>query len=304
MIVLYDNTRFGNFENAFLVRARASRPNKRRACVPSIMSRFKQGTYRVELLVLGVMSMKASYKYFEKLHGAYRSVGGSIRTAIYRAPKVDPQHDRCCRRRHQRHGRIQERSGLEMCPVSCATSSFLPRRRATSSRRVGFGRCSPCTTSTTPRTSPFPNPRRPLVSVSSRSRRIRKLLPQLCVCVSRLVTMVCIWYHGGLVAHDIECDMVSPWETMFFLSIWYGAPARLADSTSWVSCFATTRWSLVTLVKSSQVNTHPNAKSQAKDKRAKDRQKTPEKGRRTFFYSLTRRSRVQVLPTRDRNNDT
>ena len=39
----------------------------------------------------------------------------------------------------------------------------------------------------------FPNPRRPLVSVSSRSRRIRKLLPQLCVCDSRLVTMVCIW---------------------------------------------------------------------------------------------------------------
>ena len=24
------------------------------------------------------------------------------------------QHDRCCRRRHQRHGRIQERSGPEM----------------------------------------------------------------------------------------------------------------------------------------------------------------------------------------------
>ena len=27
----------------------------------------------------------------------------------------------------------------------------------------------------------------------------------------------------------------------------YGAPARLADSTSWISCFATTRWSVVTL---------------------------------------------------------
>jgi hypothetical protein len=26
-----------------------------------------------------------------------------------------------------------------------------------------------------------------------------------------------------------------------------GAPARLADSTSWISCFATTRWSVVTL---------------------------------------------------------
>ena len=27
----------------------------------------------------------------------------------------------------------------------------------------------------------------------------------------------------------------------------YGAPARLADSASWISCFATTRWSVVTL---------------------------------------------------------
>ena len=42
----------------------------------------------------------------------------------------------------------------------------------------------------TPRTSPFPNPRKPLVSVSSRSGRIRKWLPQLHVCVFRLVTMV------------------------------------------------------------------------------------------------------------------
>jgi hypothetical protein len=25
--------------------------------------------------------------------------------------------------------------------------------------------------------------------------------------------------HGGLVAHNIEYDMVSPWETMGFLSI-------------------------------------------------------------------------------------
>jgi hypothetical protein len=38
--------------------------------------------------------------------------------------------------------------------------------------------------------SPFPNPRGPLVSVSSRSRRIRKFLPRLRVCVFRLVTMV------------------------------------------------------------------------------------------------------------------
>ena len=77
-------------------------------------------------------------------------------------------------------------------------TSLLPLLRAPSSHSVGFGRCSPSTTSTTPRTSPFPNPRRPLVSVSSRSRRIRKLLPQLCVCVSRLVTMVCIWFTRSL----------------------------------------------------------------------------------------------------------
>ena len=49
------------------------------------------------------------------------------------------QHDRCCRRRHQRHGRIQERSGPEMYTVSCATSSLLPLLRAHSSHRVGFG---------------------------------------------------------------------------------------------------------------------------------------------------------------------
>ena len=61
---------------------------------------------------------------------------------------------------------------------------------ATSSRRAGFGRCLPGTTSTTPRTSPFSNPRGPLVSVSSCSGRIRKLLPQLRVCVFRLVMMV------------------------------------------------------------------------------------------------------------------
>ena len=108
------------------------------------------------------------------------------------------QHDRCCRRRHQRHGRIQERSGPEMYTLPCATSSLLPLLRAPSSYRVGFGRCSPSTTSTTQRTSPFPNPRRPLVSVSSRSGRIRKLLPQLRVCVFRLVTMVRIWCTRSL----------------------------------------------------------------------------------------------------------
>ena len=86
----------------------------------------------------------------------------------------------------------------EMYTVSCATSSLLPRRRATSSRRKGFGRCSPSTTSTTPRTSPFPNPRGPLVSVSSRSGHIRKLLPQLHVCVFRLVTMVRMWCTRSL----------------------------------------------------------------------------------------------------------
>jgi hypothetical protein len=94
--------------------------------------------------------------------------------------------------------RIQERSGLEMYTAPCATVSLLPRWRATSSRRVGFGRYSPSTTPTTPRTSPFPNLRGPLVSVSSRSGRIRKLLPQLRVCVFRLVTMVRIWCTRSL----------------------------------------------------------------------------------------------------------
>jgi hypothetical protein len=57
------------------------------------------------------------------------------------------------------------------------------------------------------------------------------------------------------------------------------APARLADSASWISCFATTHWSVVTL--------DPGKKN-----------------RWTFFYSLTRRSKVRVLPTRARNNGT
>ena len=48
------------------------------------------------------------------------------------------------------------------------------------------------------RTSPFPNPRRPLVSVSSCSGRIRKLLPQVRVCVFRLVSMVRIWFTRSL----------------------------------------------------------------------------------------------------------
>ena len=159
------------------------------------------------------------------------------------------QYDRCCRRRHQRHGRIQERSGPEMYTVPCATSSLLPLLRAPSSRRVGFGRCSPSTTSTTQRTSSFPNPRRPLVSVSSRSGSICKLLPQLHVCVFRLVTMVRIWCTRSL-------GTQLP-----------GSPASPQRAGRW------SPW-------------------------------TPKKGRWTFFYSLTRRSRVQVLPTRARNHDT
>jgi hypothetical protein len=109
---------------------------------------------------------------------------------------------------------------------------------------------APSTTSTTPRTSPFPNPRRPLISVSSRSRRIRKLLPQLCVCVSHLVTMVCIWCTRSLGRFN-------------FLDL--------------------------LLRHNALVGGHPGPRK---------------KSRRTFFYSLTRRSRVQVLPTRARNNDT
>ena len=117
-----------------------------------------------------------------------------------------------------RHGRIQERSGPEMYTVSCATSSLLPLLWAPSFHRVDFGRCSPSTTSTTQRTSSFPNPRRPLVSVSSRSGRIRKLLPQLHVCVFRLVTMVRIWCTRSLGRLNLL-----------------------------ISCFATARWSAVTL---------------------------------------------------------
>jgi hypothetical protein len=60
----------------------------------------------------------------------------------------------------------------------------------------------------------------------------------------------------------------------------YGTNARLADSTSWISCFATTRWSVVALDPGRKQMNIP------------------------FYYSLTRRSRVQVLPTRARNNDT
>ena len=128
---------------------------------------------------------------------------------------IPPQYDRCCRRQHQRHGRIQERSGLEMYTVPCATSSFLPRRRAAFSRRVGFGRCSPSTISTTPRTSPFPNPRGPLVSILSRSERVRKLLPQLCVCVFCLVG-VCRppphqdWGRARTAGNRFACDDKEP----------------------------------------------------------------------------------------------
>ena len=42
------------------------------------------------------------------------------------------------------------------------------------------------------------NNRSDIVSVSSRSRRICECLQQLCVCVSRLVPMVCIWCTRSL----------------------------------------------------------------------------------------------------------
>ena len=60
----------------------------------------------------------------------------------------------------------------------------------------------------------------------------------------------------------------------------YGAPARLADLPSWIFCFATTRWSVVTL--------DPGNKQM----------------NNLYYYLLTRRSRVQVLSTRIKNNDT
>jgi hypothetical protein len=129
---------------------------------------------------------------------------------------------------------------------------LLPRPRATYSRRVGFGRCSPSTTSTTTSTSPFPNPRGPLVSVSSRSGRTRKLLPQLCVCVFRLVRMVRIW-----------CTRSLGRLSLLDLLLRHNA---LGGGHPW----------------------------------------TPQKKQMNnpFYYSLTRRSRLQVLPTRARNNDT
>ena len=130
------------------------------------------------------------------------------------------QHDRCCRRRHQRHGRIQERSGPEMYTVPCATSSLLPLLRAPSSHRVGFGRCSPSTTSTTPRTARHPSPI--LEGLLSRYRLARGAFASCC---RSFVFVSLAWLR---------------WCT-------YGSPARLADSTSWISCFATTRWSVVTL---------------------------------------------------------
>ena len=129
------------------------------------------------------------------------------------------QHGRCCRRRHQRHGRIQERSGPEMYTVSCATSSLLPLLRAPSSHGVGFGRCSPSTTSTTPRAR-HPSPI--LEGLLSRNRLARGAFASCC---RNFVFVSLAWLRW--------CA--------------YGAPARLADSTSWISCFATTRWSVVTL---------------------------------------------------------
>ena len=40
----------------------------------------------------------------------------------------------------------------------------------------------------------------------------------------------------------------------------YGAPARLADSTSWISCFATTRWSVVTLDPGKKADEHSSTR--------------------------------------------
>jgi hypothetical protein len=49
LILKYNNNRFENFENTSLVRARASRPNKRGVCKPSLVSRFKPETGRFKL---------------------------------------------------------------------------------------------------------------------------------------------------------------------------------------------------------------------------------------------------------------
>jgi hypothetical protein len=135
--------------------------------------------------------------------------------------------------------------------VSCATSSLLPRRRATSSRRVGFGRCSPSTTST-------PHARHPSPILEGLLSRYRLARGTFVSCCRSFMFVSFAWLRW--------CA--------------YSAPARLADSTSWISCFATTRWSVVTLDPGKKQMNNP------------------------FYYSLTRRSRVQVLPTRARNNDT
>ena len=82
-------------------------------------------------------------------------------------------------------------------------------------------------------------------SIQKKYDGFRKLLPQLCVCVSRLVTMVRILFTRSL--------------------------GRL---TSWISCFATTRWSVVTL----------------------------DPGKRQMNILLL--VDTTILPTRARNNDT
>ena len=61
----------------------------------------------------------------------------------------------------------------------------------------------------------------------------------------------------------------------------YGAPVRLADSTSWISYFATTRWSVVTL-----------------DPGKKKADEQP------LLLLVDTTIEVQVLPTRTRNDDT
>jgi len=120
---------------------------------------------------------------------------------------------RFARRRDQRHGRFQERTGLEMYTVSCATSRLLPRPRVSFSRRVGSGQDGGLVQLQPPRRDVnLPLPRGPLVSVSSRPGRVRELLPQL------RVRALEPGYDGAP----------------------RGAPALLADSTSWASFCAIT----------------------------------------------------------------
>ena len=76
-------------------------------------------------------------------------------------------------------------AGLEMYTVSCATSSLLPLLRAPSSHRVGFGRCSTSTTSTTQRTSPFPqSSKASCLGIVSLEAHSQVSAAALCLCLS------------------------------------------------------------------------------------------------------------------------